>query len=72
MNPDYVWSAVIGAGLIYEGYALVSKRDGDTLSERTRSWFKTRTIPGKIAFATTWIAFATWFLFHIIFGGQHG
>ena len=69
MNPNVVWGALLGAGLAYETYALVSKKHGDTLSERTRAWFHTNTRVGKLAFAITWLSFAAWYFVHILQGG---
>lgn len=63
---DLVWGALLLGGLGFEAWALRSKREGDTLSEATRRLFRVRTRAGKIVFAITWIAFATWYLIHII------
>lgn len=65
-SADVVWGGLLAAGAAFEVYALVNGRDGDTLSERTRSWFRVRTRPGAVVFGVTWFVFATWFLFHII------
>ena len=66
MNPNYVWGSILGAGFLYEAYALFSKKGGDTLSERTRAWFKTSTKPGKVIFGLAWVGFSLWFLVHIL------
>lgn len=67
MTPaDAVWGGLLLAGAAVEAFALVSKRDGDTLSERTRSWFRVNTRAGRIVFAAGWSAFAVWFLVHIL------
>lgn len=68
MSADLVWGGILGAGFAYEAYTLFNKRHGDTLSERTRTWFRTRTKPGKIVFMFAWSAFAAWFLIHIVRG----
>lgn len=68
MSSDVVWGALFAAGFGYEAYAIFNKRHGDTLSERTRAWFRTRTKPGRLAFTITWVAFSTWFLAHILGG----
>lgn len=65
-SADMVWGGLLLAGAAFEVYALVNGRDGDTLSERTRSWFRVRTRPGAIVFGVAWVVFATWFLVHII------
>lgn len=66
MDPNYVWGSLLGAGLLYEMWALISKREGDTLSERTRAWFRVSTRPGRIIFGVAWVSFAIWFLVHIL------
>lgn len=68
MDPNLVWGAILGTGFAYEAYALLSKRDGDTLSERTREWFRTRTKPGRLVFSLAWCGFSIWFLLHILGG----
>jgi hypothetical protein len=65
-SADLVWGGLLVAGAAFEAYALANGRDGDTLSERTRSWFRVRTRPGAIVFGIGWCAFATWFLCHIL------
>lgn len=69
MNPDIVWGAILSVGAAYETYAILNKKNGDTLSERTRDWFRTRTKTGRAVFTGSWIAFSVWFLIHIINGG---
>jgi hypothetical protein len=68
MDSNIVWSTLFGAGVAYEAYTILNKKNGDTLSERTRTWFHTRTKAGKIVFSVAWITFATWYLIHIIGG----
>lgn len=68
MEADIVWSALVLAGAAYEGYALINKRPGDTLSETTRKAFRTRTRAGALAFGTLWVSFSAWFLGHILWG----
>lgn len=69
MSPDVIWATILLAGLGYEGYALFNKAEGDTLSERTRDWFNVKTSkPGRAAFLVLWVAFAAWFLPHILTG----
>jgi hypothetical protein len=46
------WLGVILVGFgVAEGHALTTKQQGDTLSERTRAWFKTSTPGGGWTFA---------------------
>lgn len=68
VDADIVWAALILAGAAFEGYALVSKRPGDTLSETTRKAFRVRTRTGALAFGSLWTSFAVWFLGHILWG----
>ncbi|MFG2747252.1 hypothetical protein ACGFY0_45380 [Streptomyces chartreusis] len=63
---DWVWGGLLTAGAAFEVYALRNGRGGDTLSERTRAWFRVRTRAGAWTFAVAWIAFASWYLVHII------
>ncbi|WP_267716597.1 hypothetical protein [Streptomyces sp. CoH17] len=66
MDPNYVWGGLFTAGLAYEAYALFTKVEGDTLSERTRALFKVHTKPGRAIFTVAWGGFSLWFLQHII------
>lgn len=66
MNPNIVWALLLLSGLAYEGYALASKAEGDTLSERTRAFFRVHTKPGRAIFLVGWSAFAVWFGVHIL------
>lgn len=66
-ESDIIWAALLLAGLAYEIRTLVSAHEGDTLSETTRSVFRTRTTRiGRIAFLTLWAVFAGWFTGHIL------
>jgi hypothetical protein len=65
-TSDIAWGAILSAGLAYEVVALVNKKQDDTLSETTRRWFGTRTPVGRWAFGVTWVGFATWYFFHIL------
>lgn len=74
MSPDVVWGGFVGMVLlgftVLETYGIVSKADGDTLSERFRSWFNTDDrSAGAWTFVTIIIGFAAWFVPHIIYGG---
>jgi hypothetical protein len=68
MNAGAVWSGIILAGAAYEAYALVNKRNGDTLSETTRRAFRVRTRTGAVVFGVLWTSFSGWFLGHILWG----
>jgi hypothetical protein len=63
---DWIWGGFLAAGAGVEVWALRNGRPGDTLSERTRSWFRVRTRAGALVFAVAWCAFAAWFLVHIL------
>jgi hypothetical protein len=65
-DPDMVWGLLLATGFAYEVYALLNKTPGDTLSERTRAWFRTHKQPGRAVFAAAWLGFATWFFVHIL------
>ncbi|MFD8233984.1 hypothetical protein ACFV20_19150 [Streptomyces sp. NPDC059696] len=67
MNPgDAVWGGLILAGAAFEVYALRNAREGDTLSESTRRWFRVHTKAGKVLFVVGWVGFSVWFLDHIV------
>lgn len=65
---DAVWGGLLLAGAAFEAYALRNGRQGDTLSEKTRSWFRVKTKTGKVAFVVVWVGFAAWYLVHIVSG----
>lgn len=69
MEPNTAWAAILGTAFVYEMYGVFNKADGDTLSERIRSWFHTSTRPGKAAFVIAWLGLTAWFIPHIIAGG---
>jgi hypothetical protein len=67
MNGDLVWGGILLAGVIAETIALRNKHTEDTLSERTRAWFRVRNSKvGRTTFTVGWIGFAIWFLLHIL------
>ena len=63
---DLVWGGLITAGAAFEVYALRNARQGDTLSESTRRWFRVHTKAGAVTFAVAWLGFSGWYLWHII------
>ena len=67
MNPNLIWISWLVLFGILETIGLVTKRREDTLSERTRAWFKTATPAGRIIFGVTWAAFSLWYFLHILF-----
>jgi hypothetical protein len=66
MTPNVAWGVVLGSGVALEAYALRYGQQGDTLSERTRAWWRVDTRPGRIAFTACWAGFSTWYLLHIL------
>ncbi len=68
-EADLIWAGLVLAGAAFEGYTLTNGRKGDTLSETTRSLFRTRTSRiGRVAFGLSWAAFSIWFAGHILYG----
>lgn len=65
-TADVVWGGLLAAGAVAEVIALRSGRQGDTLSERTRAWFRVHTPTGRAVFAVAWVGFAVWYLVHIL------
>ncbi|MEU3527580.1 hypothetical protein AB0E62_27540 [Streptomyces sp. NPDC038707] len=63
---DVVWGGLILAGAGFEAYALRNARQGDTLSESTRRWFRVHTKAGAVCFAVSWVGFGVWYLDHIL------
>ncbi|MFD9248398.1 hypothetical protein [Streptomyces bottropensis] len=62
-----VWSAWTAVFALFETWALINKRDGDTLSENTRRLFRIRTSKtGRAIFTVGWVGFSGWFLLHIL------
>lgn len=69
MSSDVVWGCLLGACAAFEAYAVANHRDGDTLSERLRSWFRVSRLSGRIVFTLAWLGLTVWFVPHIIYGG---
>lgn len=66
-QSDVIWLSLIAAGAAFESYALRSKQKGDTLSETTRSVFRTKTSRvGRVTFGVAWISFSAWYFAHIL------
>ncbi len=63
-----MWGGLLLAGAAVEAYALIAKREGDTLSETTRRAFRVETKRGAVAFGVLWTSFSGWFLGHILWG----
>lgn len=69
MDSNIVWGVLLGACAAFEAYAVANHQDGDTLSERLRSWFKVSTHTGRVVFTLAWLGLTAWFISHIIYGG---
>lgn len=66
MEPaDAIWGSVFVLATAVEVWALRNGREGDTLSERIRRWFRVDTRTGKVVFTLAWLYFSAWFLDHI-------
>ena len=60
------WIALFGA---MEGNAIINETEGDTLSERTRVWFATKSRAGRWGFLASLGVGAAWYAVHIIAPG---
>lgn len=65
---DIIWVTWLLYFAVAEAIGLASRRDGDTLSERVRVWFRTKSRAGHVGFLIAWTVFAIWFLVHILWG----
>lgn len=71
---DLAWGGLIAAGLAFEVVALRRNKQGDTLSEFTRKWFRTGDPEtpgsgskwGRRAFLVGWAGFSAWYAWHIL------
>lgn len=62
----YAWALWAGLFFAFEGWAVVNKTHGDTLSEHTRHYFQVKGKVGSFAFLGMFGTFAAWFAAHII------
>jgi hypothetical protein len=65
-ESDFIWGGVFLVGAAVEVWALKNSIPGDTLSERTRKWFRVDTRTGKVVFTLGWLSFSAWFLNHVL------
>lgn len=63
---DIVYLSAIAVFFGMEGYALLNKTDGDTFSEKTREFFRTKSKPGAFIFLFMLGGFVAWFAAHIV------
>jgi hypothetical protein len=66
-ESDWIWLGLIAVGAAFEGYTLRNGKEGDTLSETTRSLFRVKTSKlGRASFLVAWLGFSGWYLGHIL------
>lgn len=65
---DALWLAWAALFAILEGNAIANETEGDTLSERLRTWFRTKTKAGRFGFTAVVVALVAWLIPHIILG----
>lgn len=65
---DALWLLWAGLFAVLEGNAIANESGGDTLSERLRAWFRTKTPAGRFGFAAVCVALVAWLIPHIILG----
>lgn len=63
---DVLYLAAIALFFGVEGYALKNQTEGDTFSEKTREFFRTKTKLGAFAFLFMLGGFFAWFAAHIV------
>ncbi|GII62614.1 hypothetical protein Skr01_26990 [Sphaerisporangium krabiense] len=71
MNTVWLWWAglAVGSFAILETWALLTKQEGDTLSERLREWLGIRPVKHwRLATSAALLGFLAWFGWHIVFG----
>lgn len=66
ITSDVVWAVILAVGLVYELVAVALRRWPDTLSAKTRRFFRTDHPVGRGVFIVTWGGFSLWFLWHIV------
>lgn len=64
-EPNIAWLGWVALFAAMEGNAIVSETAGDTLSERLRVWFMTKTVAGRWGFTAALGVFALTFATHI-------
>ena len=63
---DALWICWGALFALLEGNAVLNKTEGNTLSERTRAWFRTKTPAGRFGFTALLVTFVAWFIPHIL------
>lgn len=60
-----LWGGLVAVFGVAEVNGIVSETEGDTLSEQTRAFWRTKTTAGRWAFTILWATFAVTFAGHI-------
>ena len=63
-NWPLFWGAFAALFGVAETNGVLSETEGDTLSEQTRAFWRTKTLAGRIVFTVIWGTFA------VLFGGH--
>lgn len=64
-RPGLFWATAVGSLAVLDVWADRNTVAGDTVSECTRTLFRTHSPLGRVVFLATWGTFATWFARHI-------
>lgn len=70
MNTIWLWWAglFVASFAVLETWALLNRREGDTLSERLREWLGIRPVKHwRLATSAAVLGFLLWFGWHIVF-----
>ena len=69
MSFTWAWIAWLGMFVVIEGWALIDKDPGDTLSEHIWKWFKIKEKPRQWTWRRAALAgFLVWLLVHMVAG----
>lgn len=61
-----IWAAAAASLAALETYGILRPGAGHTLSEVTRTTFRTDTLAGQVAFVSAWAGLTAWFVPHIL------
>lgn len=72
---SWLWIGWIVAFLVIEGFAIINKKRGDTLSEHVWSWFQLKgrkddKKPWQVLLRLGFLFFWVWLTFHFLSGGS--
>lgn len=65
---DALWLLWAGLFCALEMNSLLNESEGDTLSERLRAYFRTKTPAGRFGFTVVVVALCAWIIPHILLG----